>query len=168
MQDGSRLSCHPRRVRCAASSEGRGSRPFNRHFLTTWVPFPRRWSRLAGDDKWGCDRAAPLCKRRLRYEGKGIPAPFLTHYKPGRDFWRSQHSKACVMKSLGRWKQENPAARVNGSPISAWREPPGRLGDFVRRIKALHQISADLGGSCIGNSYLANVRASDSAAPISA
>jgi len=72
------------------------------------------------------------------------------------------------MKSLACRALEKASARPGQSAILAWHEPPGRLGDFVRRIKALHQISADLDQSFIGNSYLANVRASDSAAPISA
>jgi len=72
------------------------------------------------------------------------------------------------MKSLGRWSQENAAALVNGSAISAWREPPGRLGEFVRRIKVNHHAALNLAGPFFGDPYSASARASDSAAPISA
>jgi hypothetical protein len=76
--------------------------------------------------------------------------------------------EAIVMTSPAYRMRDNASALSDGSPVLAWREPPGRLGDFVRRIKAYHQIPADPAWPCAGDVYLASVRASDSAAAISA
>ena len=72
------------------------------------------------------------------------------------------------MTSLAHREQDNASALFDGSPILSWREPPGRLGDFVRRIKVYHRVAVNPAGPFAGNVYFASVRASDSAAAISA
>lgn len=82
------------------------------------------------------------------------------------------------MTSLACLEQHNTSALSDGSSILSWREPPGRLGDFVRRIKTYHRIPVDPVRPFAGNAYFAkpylakpylvSARASDSAAAISA
>jgi len=72
------------------------------------------------------------------------------------------------MTSLARPQQETQSALSDGSSILTWREPPGRLGDFVRRLKTYHRIPVDPAPRFAGRVYFAKVRASDSAAAISA